>query len=115
MDSYITEMAAILDSLFLGMVNTTSSAIVVEGGVVRSHEVASSSGFKNYTLQMVSTEVLLCSWLSRYDIKSTISELCGDLQQVDCQNYLKTTRALVHIRQAQGRHISESILFNIWQ
>ena len=82
-------MATILDSLFVGMVNATSSSIVVEGGVVRSHEVASSSAFKNFTLQMASTEVLLCSWLSRDDIKSTISEQYGDLLQVDCQSYLR--------------------------
>ena len=92
-------MPAILDSLFVGMVNTTSSSIVVEDGVVRSHEVASSSGFKNFTLQMASTEVLLCSWLSRHVIKSTNSERYGGLRQVDCQSYLKTARALMHVKQ----------------
>ena len=67
--------------------------------------------------QLTSNEVFLFSWLSQNDPKSTVniaSEQCGDLEQLDCQSYLKTTRALVHVKQAQESSISESILFNIW-
>ena len=41
-------MPAILDSLFHKVVNTTSTPIGVEGGVVGSHEVAGSSDTKTF-------------------------------------------------------------------
>ena len=41
-------MPTILDSLFHKVVNTTSSSIGVEGGLVRSHEVAGPSDTKTF-------------------------------------------------------------------
>ena len=53
---------AYLDSLFCGLVNTTSTSIGVKGGGWwGSHEVAGSSDFKTEESQMVSIEALLCS------------------------------------------------------
>ena len=44
-------MAIILDSLFHGLVNTTSNSMEVEGGVViGNQDVVGSSDFKNLTL-----------------------------------------------------------------
>ena len=62
LNGWLAELPAILDSLFSGLVNTTSTSIGEEGGECwGNHEVLDSSDFKTKQSQMVSIETLLSS------------------------------------------------------
>ena len=78
---WVSELPAILDSLFHGLVSITSVSVGV-----KSHEVVDSFSFKNLTLPNCLTWSLLVLWLSQIDAKSIVniaSEPYGDFQQVD--------------------------------
>ena len=89
LNGQLAELPAILDSLFSGLVNTTSTSIRVEcGGWWGSHKLAGSSDFKSELSQIVSIEALLSStYVSQSVAKSmanVTSQSCGDLQPAVC-------------------------------